>query len=147
MGGTIYVEEYDRKLNYISSRAIEAELELFGGYYTDGKYHFIVFGQANDEEDNNKEIMRIVLSLLNQSAIVSNNTPAIDNKPTSLPPSSKNIDNKPTATIKRLTKMIMGILNLTIKGWSFLVATAEDGIAEISIIAPVKLPRKQYCKT
>lgn len=56
----VYIEEYDKNLAYVSSRVVEPELPIFGGYYTDGNYNFLVFGQKNPYEDGYMEIMRVV---------------------------------------------------------------------------------------
>lgn len=44
----------------INKKEIPFELEKFGGFYSGKKYNYIVFGQDNTEEDNNKEVIRIV---------------------------------------------------------------------------------------
>lgn len=58
--GKIIVEDYYSNYSLIGSREIPMELELFGGFFagTDGNY--FVFGQDNTEEDDSKEVIRIV---------------------------------------------------------------------------------------
>ncbi len=57
--GTIWVESY---LNGVlqQSRQIEAELSLFGGFYTDGESCYLVFGESNAEESDAAEVVRVV---------------------------------------------------------------------------------------
>ena len=42
------------------SKQIEAELPIFGGFYAGEQYNYMVFGQKNTEENDNKEVIRIV---------------------------------------------------------------------------------------
>lgn len=60
-GSSIIVENYsiDGK-ELISSKNIDMELELFGGYYSGAKYNFLVFGQTNADELSDREVMRVV---------------------------------------------------------------------------------------
>lgn len=57
---SIIIETYDQKYNLIGSKSIKAELPIFGGYYSGETYNYIAFGQLNLEENNNKEVIRIV---------------------------------------------------------------------------------------
>jgi uncharacterized protein YjdB len=43
-----------------SSLVLEAELPLFGGFYSGEAYNFLVFGQSNTEESDSTEVLRIV---------------------------------------------------------------------------------------
>ena len=57
----IVVENYSKNgSKLLSSRTIEMELPIFGGYYCGAEYNFFVFGENNEDEDNSKEIMRVV---------------------------------------------------------------------------------------
>lgn len=56
----ILVESYDEKFNIKGQRAIEQELPIWGGFHAGKKYNFLVFGQSNMEENDNKEVVRIV---------------------------------------------------------------------------------------
>ena len=58
---SITVSTYDSNTyKLIDTKSIPFELEKFGGFYSGEKYNYIVFGQNNNEEDNNKEVIRIV---------------------------------------------------------------------------------------
>lgn len=56
----IRIETYDNQYNLINSNTIAYELPIFGGFYSGESYTYIAFGQNNKEEDNNKEVIRIV---------------------------------------------------------------------------------------
>lgn len=56
----VTVETYDEQYNLIAKKSIEYELPLFDGFYSGEKYNYIAFGQANREENDNKEVIRIV---------------------------------------------------------------------------------------
>ena len=59
-GSYVLVEKYDKDFAFVSSFSIATELPLFGGYYNDGTYRYIVTGQQNKEENNSKEVLRVV---------------------------------------------------------------------------------------
>ena len=42
------------------TRYIEAELPIFGGFYSGSQYYFMVFGQSNMSEDDDAEVVRVV---------------------------------------------------------------------------------------
>lgn len=58
--GAVYVEDYNRSFGLVGSRILQAELPLFGGFYDDGSSYYLVYGQTNHEQNDGKEIMRIV---------------------------------------------------------------------------------------
>lgn len=60
-GSRVIVETYssDGK-SLISSKALDEELEIFGGFYSGADYNYIVYGQANTEESDDKEVLRVV---------------------------------------------------------------------------------------
>ena len=58
--GNIYIEDYSEDLELISYRKLEKELPLFGGFYDDGVFFYLAFGQTNLDEDDNREVYRIV---------------------------------------------------------------------------------------
>ncbi len=58
--GTISIETYDEKFRLKSKKQLEYELPIFGGFYSGEKYNYIVFGDTNTEENDNKEVIRIV---------------------------------------------------------------------------------------
>lgn len=57
----ITVSTYNKSdFSLIDTKNIPLELDIFGGFFSGKKYNYIVFGQKNMEEDNSKEIVRIV---------------------------------------------------------------------------------------
>ena len=56
----IVIEQYDSNLNYTSGQEIALELPLYGGVYLCDDYNFLVVGQENTEEDDSKEVFRII---------------------------------------------------------------------------------------
>lgn len=59
-GSYVNIEYYDESFNFISRLGVQKELSLFGGYYTDGTYHYLVFGQLNKGENDEVEVLRVV---------------------------------------------------------------------------------------
>lgn len=59
-GEKIIVEMYSVSGKKIDSREIPMELNRFGGFYSGGDANYFVFGQNNDEQNDGKEIMRVV---------------------------------------------------------------------------------------
>lgn len=61
VGKTVAVDIYDREnFALLSSHTVPMELETFGGFFAGEKYNFIVFGQKNTEENDQKEVIRVV---------------------------------------------------------------------------------------
>ncbi len=58
--GCVLREEYDSSFERTSSTEIERELPLFGGAFSGDKYNFIVFGQENTDDDDSREVLRVV---------------------------------------------------------------------------------------
>lgn len=56
----IGVEYYDNDFNILEKKKIELELNIYGGFYAGSNAYYIVEGQNNVEEDNNKEVIRII---------------------------------------------------------------------------------------
>lgn len=56
----IIVDTYDEEYNLIGSKSIKYELPQFGGFYSGKNYNYIAFGQTNFEENDKKEVIRIV---------------------------------------------------------------------------------------
>ena len=54
----IYIDIYNANMKKISSKTIDDELSLFGGFYSGEKYNFIVYGKSYSSSD--KETYRIV---------------------------------------------------------------------------------------
>ena len=60
IAGTIVVEDYNAKMEFTGSREIPMELTTFGGFFSGKDANYFVFGQNNPDEDNNKEVVRVV---------------------------------------------------------------------------------------
>ncbi|MCM1103436.1 MAG: hypothetical protein NC409_04960 [Clostridium sp.] len=58
--GQIVVEDYDDAFHITSSRSIPMELPLWGGFFAGQNYNFLIFGQDNPAQDNNREVVRVV---------------------------------------------------------------------------------------
>ncbi len=56
----ITVTTYNMNYQKLSEKNIEAELPVFGGFYSGEAFNYIVFGQSNTEESLTKEVYRIV---------------------------------------------------------------------------------------
>lgn len=56
----VNIDTYDLQYKHISSKSIDFELPIFGAFYSGNNYNYIVYGQENREEDDNKEVIRIV---------------------------------------------------------------------------------------
>ena len=60
VGDRLIAEKYDRNFRFISGREIQLELPIYGGVYLGQDYNFVVEGQLNMEEDDTKEVFRII---------------------------------------------------------------------------------------
>ncbi len=60
LGSEVIIEHYDEAFRFCSSFGVAWELNYFGGYYSDGTYRYLVFGQGNRQEDNSTEVIRVV---------------------------------------------------------------------------------------
>ena len=60
IGSDLVVEYYDKDFQFRSGKTIPLELPIYGGVYMDHDYNFLVVGQENHEENNNKEVFRII---------------------------------------------------------------------------------------
>lgn len=60
ISGALVVEHYDDSFQFLSGKSIELELPIYGGVFMDEDYNFLVIGQENWEEDDNKEVFRII---------------------------------------------------------------------------------------
>ncbi len=58
--GMISIDQYDQQFKFLSHREIALELPIYGGVYLGPDYNFVVCGQSNDEEDDNKEVIRVI---------------------------------------------------------------------------------------
>lgn len=58
--GCVVIEDYDSNFQLLNRRMIEPELPRWGGFFAGEKYNFLIFGQTNEEEDDSKEVIRVV---------------------------------------------------------------------------------------
>ncbi|MDO4734299.1 MAG: leucine-rich repeat protein, partial [Lachnospiraceae bacterium] len=58
--GVLTREYFSEEGNLLSRKSIPFELSEFGGFFAGEDSYFVVFGQNNDEEDDEKEVIRIV---------------------------------------------------------------------------------------
>lgn len=56
----VTLADYDLDNQLISEKAIDFELPIFGAFYQGKQYNYIAFGQENREENDAKEVIRIV---------------------------------------------------------------------------------------
>lgn len=56
----VVVENWSYSFAPLSSETIEPELPIFGGFFAGENYNFLIFGQNNEEEDDGKEVIRVV---------------------------------------------------------------------------------------
>ena len=60
IGDALVVEYYDDNFQFLSGMTIDLELPIYGGLYMADDYNFMVVGQENWEEDDEKEVFRII---------------------------------------------------------------------------------------
>ncbi|WP_413374096.1 hypothetical protein [Paenibacillus taichungensis] len=56
----VTIETYNTDFKLIENHTVDLELPLFGGFYSGKTYNYIAFGQENKEENDDKEVIRIV---------------------------------------------------------------------------------------
>lgn len=56
----LFIENYDKNLNFKSKKSIDIELPKFGGFFAGENYNFLVFGQNNPNYDDSLEVIRVV---------------------------------------------------------------------------------------
>lgn len=52
----VVIEYYDEEYKFLSQKQVDMELPIFGGFYSDGSNYYVVTGQLNKEEDNNRKV-------------------------------------------------------------------------------------------
>ena len=60
LGDELVVEYYDKNFKFRTGKTIELELPLYGGVYMSTDYNFLVVGQTNMDEDDSREVFRII---------------------------------------------------------------------------------------
>ena len=53
-------EYYDKDFRFLRSITVKQELPVYGGYYNDGTYRYLVVGQDNPSEDDTVEVVRVI---------------------------------------------------------------------------------------
>lgn len=56
----IWIEDYNNQFVITSKRSLDLELDLWGGFYAGSDAYYIAEGQNNKEEDNDKEVIRVI---------------------------------------------------------------------------------------
>ena len=56
----INIDTYDSDYNLTGTRTVNMELPVFGAFYAGENYNYIALGQENPEEDDSKEVIRII---------------------------------------------------------------------------------------
>lgn len=59
-GTQLVAETYDADRKLAQQKKINMELPLFGGFYAGTDSYFVAFGQTNYEEENSREVIRVV---------------------------------------------------------------------------------------
>ena len=59
VSGKILVEYYDSEYNLKSTKLVDSELSVFGGFYSTDTNYYILSGQTNYNEDDSVEVYRI----------------------------------------------------------------------------------------
>ena len=60
IGESIVIENYSSALSLKSTKKLNLELPIFGGFLSGAKYNFIVCGQQNDDESDATEVVRVI---------------------------------------------------------------------------------------
>ncbi|WP_055109289.1 hypothetical protein [Paenibacillus ihumii] len=56
----VRIETYNKDYEVTSSKELPLELPLYGAFYSGEKYNYIAYGQENEEQNDSKEVIRIV---------------------------------------------------------------------------------------
>lgn len=59
-GDGVVIEEYSQAGKLLWKKRIAYELPIWGGFYSGKTYNFFVFGQDNPDEDDSREVIRVV---------------------------------------------------------------------------------------
>lgn len=57
---SVFIEKYNEDGVLQEKKVIDNELPRFGGFYSGEDYNFLVYGQDNNDQDNEKEVIRVV---------------------------------------------------------------------------------------
>ncbi|AZK48457.1 hypothetical protein [Paenibacillus lentus] len=56
----VRIDSYNKDYEVTSSKELPLELPHYGAFYNGEKYNYIAYGQDNEEENNSKEVIRVV---------------------------------------------------------------------------------------
>lgn len=56
----VTIEDYDSAFQIQSAKEIDMELPIWGGFFAGEDYNFLVFGQKNENDNDNQEVIRVV---------------------------------------------------------------------------------------
>ena len=56
----IIAEEYDDNLKLLAKHTITKELDIYGGFFSGSDAYYFIFGQNNEEQNTDKEVIRVV---------------------------------------------------------------------------------------
>ena len=56
----VIVEHYDASFRFLSGTTLAPELPIWGGFFAGENYYYLVEGQNNEEQDDGKEVIRII---------------------------------------------------------------------------------------
>ena len=59
-GSKVLIEEYSGQNKLVWKKTLTPELPIWGGFFSGDDYNFLVYGQNNEEENDGKEVVRIV---------------------------------------------------------------------------------------
>lgn len=55
-----YIEQYSKDFEFLDRKYIDSELPIFGGFYYGKNHNYLIQGQSNENEDDSKEVIRII---------------------------------------------------------------------------------------
>ncbi|MBQ8967404.1 Ig-like domain-containing protein [Ruminococcus sp.] len=58
--GKVYVENYDKQLNFVDGKTIDMELPVWGGFYAGFDAYYLAEGQYNTEQTQDTEVIRVI---------------------------------------------------------------------------------------
>ncbi|MBO4510892.1 MAG: hypothetical protein J5718_06070 [Lachnospiraceae bacterium] len=59
--GVVFVEKYNTSWEFLESRVVEYDPDLiWGGFYHGSKYNYIILGQLNPDEDDDRMVVRVI---------------------------------------------------------------------------------------
>lgn len=59
-GKAVIIEDYNNAFQLLSARTLQLELPIWGGFFAGKDYNFVVCGQENKEQNDAKEVIRVI---------------------------------------------------------------------------------------